>query len=422
MIDPPLSLSNEIDLADWSALSSAQIDLTPEQIQRAAHVSRSICVSDQRWQVYLTALGVLGFEQWMHDRAPELSVQVDHASIWQPAANLVSSACNVEVGAFKVCIISVGSWIDDCVSVPVAAFDAPDFAAHFYVLTQVVDEADTMAISGFLTYDHYRQMSLEAAPDWTYSLPCDAFNPDANALLLNLRCLEPSAIRLPEIDVTRSSARLREKLAGLRSQLQSQPAWDLLSVDEGLTLLSDPALVNALYAAIPQPSINARLWLRNQLDAVAQELGWMLMPVFSPVRTLREEFDSIRSSLEQQGVQIPTSARGAYRSLKSNQGSFRLYAITWMLSENADEPAWMLLVALGAEPGAEMPRSLRLEIRDPVESLFDQSLDATSRGILYAQVLGNWNEKFWVTVTANATDVFEIPPFGFAIDEHRPNH
>lgn len=416
MIDQPLFLPNENNGIDWDALSPAQLELLPEQIQQAAQVSRSIRVADQRWQVYLTALGVFGFEQWLHDRAPELSVQVDQSSIWEPTANLVSAACNVRVGAFKICLISVGSVVDDRVSISVATFDLPDFAAHFYVLMQVIEEEEKVAISGFLTYEQYRQMSLTREPDWTYSLPLEAFNSDANALLLNLRCLEPTAIRLPALDVTRSSATLRERLSGLRSQLQTQPAWNLLSVDEGLTLLSDPVLVNSLYAETTQPLINAGLWLRNQMDTVAQELGWMLMPVFSPVRSLREEFDSIRSSLELQGVQIPPSARGAYRSLSSDQGSVRLYAITWVLSEDANQPEWMLLVALGAEPGTEMPSSLTLEIRDETQTLFVQTLEDTHRGVLYAQVVGNWDERFWVTITANAIDVFEIPPFGFAID------
>jgi hypothetical protein len=416
MIDQPLSLPNENDVIDWGALNSAQIELSPEQIQRAAQVSRSIRFSDQRWQVYLTALGTLGFEQWVRDRAPELAIQVNQSSIWQTTANLVAAACDVRVGAFKICVLSVGNLVDDPVSVPVAAFDLPDFAAHFYILMQVIEEEEKVAVSGFLSYEQYRQMALKADSDWTYSLPLDSFNSDANALLLNLRCLAANAIRLPAMDVTRSSSGLREKLSELQFYLQSQPAWELLSVEEGLTLLSDSTLVNSLYEVTPQPSINAGLWLRNQIDTIAQELGWMLMPVFSPLRSLREEFDSIRSSLDLQGVQIPTSARGAYRSLKSEQGSFRVYAITWMLSENPNQSEWMLLVALGAEPGADLPRSLRLEIRDETQTLFDQSLEETNRGVLYAQVLGNWDERFWVTVTADDTDVFEIPPFGFAID------
>jgi hypothetical protein len=429
MIDQPLFLPHDIDLLDWDVPNSAEINLSSVQIDRAAQVSQDIRNSDQRWQVYLTALGVLGFEQWMHERAPELSVTVEESSIWQPSANLISAGCHVRVGSFKVCVISAGSLMGDRVSVPIAAFNAPDFASHFYVLTQVFEEEDTLAVSGFLTYDQYRRIqgSLIAEQDWTYSLPLEAFNPDTNTLLLNLRCLAPNAIRLPDL-AFRSTAELRSNIVELRSQLQSQAAWNVLSLDEGLTLLSDPMLVNSVYGTtsetIAQPVINTGLWWRHQIDQVAQDLGWMLMPV-SVMRSMRERsfrggFDAIRSSLEKQGVQIPDTAGGAYRTLRTGQGSFRVYAITWRVSENTEQPEWQLLVALGAEPETDMPRSLRLEIRDEGQTLVDQSLDETRRGIVYGKAVANWNEQLWITVTANSTNIFEIPPLGFEMDQFLP--
>jgi hypothetical protein len=260
-------------------------------------------------------------------------------------------------------------------------------------------------------------------------LPLEAFNTDTDALLLNLRCLAPNAIRLPDL-VFQSSARLQAKIEELRSQLQSQAAWTVLSLDEGLTLLSDPMLVNSVYGTtsetIAQPVINTGLWWRQQIDQVAQDLGWMLVPIpalqallAGPLRGFRG-FDEIRTALEEEGIQIPSTAGGAYRSLRAEQGSFRVYAITWMLSENTDQPEWKLVVALGAEPETMMPRSLRLQIRDEEQPLVDQSLEDTRRGVLYGEVIANWNERFWVTVTANGTSIFEIPPLGFEIDQSSP--
>jgi hypothetical protein len=430
MIDQPLSLPNDIDALDWDVLNSAEIDLSSTQIERAATVSRGIRVSEQRWQVYLTALGVLGFEQWIHERAPELSVDIEHCSIWQPSANVISAGCQVRVGSFKVCVVSVGSVMGDRVSVPIAAFEAPDFAAHFYVLTQVFEEEETLAVSGFLSYDQYRRVqgSLAVEQDWNYSLPLEAFNIDTDALLLNLRCLAPDAIRLPDL-VFRSIARLQANSIELRSQLQSQAVWNVLSVDEGLTLLSDPDLINSLYQttsegeAEPQP-VDAGLWWREQLDRVAQDLGWMLMPISvmrsTRGRSMRGGFDAIRSGLENQGIQIPDTAGGAYQTLRTEQGSFRVYAITWRLPEATDQPEWQLLVALGAEPETDMPRSLRLEIRDEGQTLVDQSSDDTRKEIVYGEAVAQWNEQLWITVTANHTTTFEIPPLKFEIDEFSP--
>ncbi len=426
MIDQPASMSDLPDLSDWQTLNETRTELSPEHFQTAARLSKSI-PSQQRWQVYLCALGALGFEQWLKERAINLHFQQRSASIWQPAyANLLAAACNIQVGSFKLCLITSSSLTAQH-SIPFAVFDIPDFTAHFYVLMQVEEEEQQVAVSGFMSYQqyqHYQQTArLQINSDWTYTLPSTWFNPDPDALLLNLRCLEADAIQLPaplpSIDNNITIA-LRQKLSKLKSQLQTQHPWELLTVKEGITLMSNPGLVDWVYQAangsLALPLINVGDWLHNRLDAVAQELGWMLMPslALSQMRSLAEDFDKIRAGLEQQGIHIPPAARGAFRDLDYERGSFRLYAIMWMLSES--EPEWMLLIALGSQPQAQMPATIKLEVRDETQPLFTQSLSDTSQGILYAQVIGNWNERFWVNVTADDEAVFEIPPFGLELE------
>ncbi|ARV59866.1 hypothetical protein BZZ01_15610 [Nostocales cyanobacterium HT-58-2] len=428
MIDQPTSMPDLTDLLDWRSLNDTQTELLPEQLQTAARLSQSIHLLDQRWQVYLAALAALGFEQWLSDRAPDLRVHSKDALIWQPSyANLIAAVCNLQVGSFKLCIVASSSLDDNQVSFPSAVFDIPDFAAHFYVPIQVDEEQQQVAVSGFLNYQQYQRYqaaaSLQPEQDWTYTLPLTWFNPDPNALLLNLRCLEPNAIVLPTTAFRQqeSDAALRQKLTTLQSQLPSKPLWELLTVEEGKTLLQNPELVNWVYeVSTPprsQPLINVGLWLRNQLDTVAQELGWMLMPSLAPsaLRSLQEEFYKVRTALEQQGVHIPPTARGAYRDLSWEQGSLRLYAVTWVISEELDCPEWMLLIALSPQQRTQTSMHLNLEIRDETQKLFEQSQDDTSQGVLYAQVIGNWGERFWVTVSANEA-IFEIPPFGFELE------
>ena len=429
MINHPTSDIDFDDYFDWPSLET-RTQLLPEHLQRSIHITESIHLSQQRWAVYLCALGTLGFEQWLKSRAPDLEIHSDSASIWQPAiADLLAAACNIQVGAFKICVITASIYNDQH-SIPHAVFDIPDFAAHFYVLMQVEEEEEQVAISGFMNYEQYRSYQqtarLQIEPDWTYTLPQSWFNSDPNALLLNLRCLHPDAIQLPaNIPSIESNtvAALKQKLTRLKPQLQNQHPWELLTVNEGTKLLSNPDLINWVYqAATPslvQPLINVGLWLNNQIDTVAQELGWMLMPLpalsgLRSVRSLEENFDQIRASLEQQGVYIPSSARGAYRDLDSEQSSLRMYAIIWEVTETPDNPEWTLLIALGSQPEAQMPNTLTLEVRDETQQLFEQSLSDSSQGILYAQVIGNLNEQFWVTVTANDI-VFEIPPFGLGL-------
>ncbi|OUL20963.1 hypothetical protein BV378_28270 [Nostoc sp. RF31YmG] len=431
MIHQPTSNLDFNDYLDWHSLNETRTELLPEHLKRAVRLAESIHLSQQRWQVYLCALATLGFEQWLKERAPELQIHSDSASIWQPAtANLLAVACNIQVGAFKICVITA-SVLTDQHSIPHAVFDIPDFAAHFYVLMQVEESEQQVAISGFINYEQYRSyqqtVRLQIEQDWTYTLPQSWFNSDPNALLLNLRCLNPDAIQLPanipSIETNTVTA-LKQKLAIIKPQLQNLYPWELLTVNEGIILLSNPDLINWVYkAATPslvQPLINVGLWLNNEIDRVAQELGWMLMPLpalsqLRSLRSLQENFDQIRASLEQQGVYIPPSARGAYCDLDSEQTSLRMYAITWEVTETPDNPEWTLLIALGSQPQAQMPNTLTLEVRDETKQLFEQSLLDTSQGILYTQVIGNWNERFWVTITADNT-VFEIPPFGLELE------
>ena len=404
---------------DWQSLNETRTELLPEHFQKAARLSQSIHLPQQRWEVYLCALGVLGFEQWLLERAPDLQFECDRASIWQPAyANLFTAACNIKVGNFKVCVLTNSS-------VPFAVLDIPNFTAHFYVLLQVEEEEQIAAVSGFMSYEQYlnyqQKANLQVDSDWTYTIPSTWFYSNPNALLLNLRCLDADAIQLPTtIAQNHTATALREKLSALTSQLQKQHFSQLLSVKEATTLLSNPDLIDWAYKIVnpsfAQPLINVGLWLRDRIDAVASELGWMLMPslAVSELRSLEEEFKQIRSGLAKSGVQIPSTARGAYRDLESDRHLVRLYAIMWVLSETGDNKEWMLLIALGSQPQGQMPK-MKLEVRDETELLFTESLEDTNKGILYAQVIGNWEERFWVTVIVDNETVFEIPPFGMEL-------
>ncbi|BAY62364.1 hypothetical protein NIES22_24380 [Calothrix brevissima NIES-22] len=423
---PDLDLTDDLD---WYPLNETQTELLPEHLNQAIRLSQSINLSQQRWEVYLCALGTLGFTQWLKERAPDLEIHSDAASIWQPAtANLLAAACNIQVGAFKICVITA-SVFNDQHSIPHAVLEIPDFAAHFYVLMQVQEEEQQVAISGFMNYEQYRSYQqtakLQIERDWTYTLPQSCFNSNPNALLLNLRCLHPDAIQLPAIVPveTNKVVALKQKLIRLKPQLKNQYLWDLLTVNESITLFSNLDLINWVYQAakpsLLQPIINVGAWLNNQIDTVTQELGWLLMPLpaFSEMRSFRyaqESFDPIRASLEQNRVYIPVSARGAYRDLDSEHSSVRMYAITWELTETPDNPEWTLLIVLGSQPDATMPNTLTLEVRDETQQLFQQSLTDTSQGILYAQVIGSLNEQFSVIVTAD-DNVFEIPPFGLGV-------
>lgn len=424
-----------LDISDlFHSLNETRTELLPEHFQQAASLSKSIPLLQQRWQIYLSILGVLGFQEWLNERATDLELDIESASIWQPEyANLCNAACNIRVGKFTICILTVSNFSYENPA-PFAVFDIPNFTAHFYVFMEVNEEQEQVAISGFMNYEQFCNYQISAElkinPDWTYNIPKTWFNSDANTLLLNLRCLDANAIQLPAATqvIENDVMLLQQKLERSKAQLQTRHPWELLTIAEGKTLLSDSKLMNWVFqSATPsplQPLINVGNWLNNQIDAVAEELGWMLMPLpefsqlrSSKIRSLQKEFERIRGGLEQEGIDIPSTARGAFRDFECEAGSLRLYAMTWKLSEVSENPEWMLLITLGSKAEEELPRSLQLEVRDETQQLFLQSLQDTNQGILYTQVIGNSDEKFWVTVTIDDEFVLKIPPFGLELEE-----
>ncbi|MBF2063587.1 MAG: DUF1822 family protein [Calothrix sp. C42_A2020_038] len=401
---------------DWQSLGNTSVQLAPEQIRRAAQLSLSITYPQQCWHVYRCALGVIGFEQWLSERSPDLQVQVNQSSIWQPAyANLLSAASNIQVGAFKICIITA-SQVGDLHSIPLAVLDVASLTAHFYVLMQVEEELQQVSVFGFTSYGELQsQRNKLQVEEWNYCLPTNKLNFDPDALLLNLRCLDTSAIELPVSTVqTDLTTNLQQKLANLQSGFKQHPA-QFLTLPEVRVLFSNSDFINRLYALThvqPQPLVNIGLWLRNQIDTVASELGWMLMPTLAPSAMRNfDDFKRIRDGLEARKIYIPSTARGASRELKSECGGVKLYAIVWKLDENPN-PEWMMLITLGCIADIPMPKTLRLQVRDQTQELFNQYQEDTTNGILYAKVIGDSNDRFWITVTADDTAVFELPPFG----------
>ncbi|BAZ39327.1 hypothetical protein NIES4101_52790 [Calothrix sp. NIES-4101] len=420
---PPTPDSNNFDLLDWHCFNDTRIELQPADLQQAANLSQSIHQPEQRWQVYLCALGALGFAQWLQERDSHLTININQASIWQPAyANLVAAACKIQVGNFQVCLVTANKFNNQH-SFPFAVFDVPELVAHFYVLMQVDEEQNQVAISGFINYEQYLQYQNSAHPeiesDWTYTLPESIFNQDVDKLLLNLRCLDENAIQLPITSTTPTEKviALQQKLESVKSQIPTKQLCELITLAEAQVLLNNPELINWIYKAttpsIIQPLINVGLWLQNQIDNVAQELGWMLMPsvALSQMRDFSEGFDAIRSTLETTGVYIPLTAGGAFRDLDSECGSLRLYAIMWLLDEVSDTQEWVLLIALGSQPHTAMPQNIKLEINDETQILVSELFADSSKGIPYGRVIGDVNERFQVTVTVEDA-VFEIPPFG----------
>ena len=143
---------NSMNVSDYlEMLPPRAIALTVEQIDQARQRSRAVTHPDQQWQTYLNTLALLGFEQWLHQRASDVLTHSLDDSIMQ-LSGIPPVVCNIIVNDFKVCLIPVESQPDE-VEIPAVVIYSPEFAAHFYVTVAVYEEQSQIAVHSFLRHD-----------------------------------------------------------------------------------------------------------------------------------------------------------------------------------------------------------------------------------------------------------------------------
>ncbi len=154
---------NAIELTEFECLPADAISLSPAHIDHALELSQRSPQTENRWQIYLTALALAGVEQWLHDRTPDLSVQQTHCTLLSsPFTDATTAACNLQVNGFKLCILGTESVFDDAIAIPAAAIDSSDCVAHFYVPVEVYEEQAHIRLWGFYAMTSYNNVS----PSW----------------------------------------------------------------------------------------------------------------------------------------------------------------------------------------------------------------------------------------------------------------
>lgn len=197
--------STLVNSTDLRLLLPEVILLESEYFARASKISNQVTDQAHQWQTYLNALGLLGFEQWLKERLPEQPVTRDTKTI--------EAVGNLNVGDFKLSVIATEHLLDEVVNLPQYAINKPDFAAHFYVVLEVLEEQEQVIIRGFLRYDqlvNYRNQAHLQIRDNCYQLPLKEFDTEPNHLLYYSRFLEPTAIPLPIV----SNKPVEENLLG----------------------------------------------------------------------------------------------------------------------------------------------------------------------------------------------------------------
>jgi hypothetical protein len=442
-------------LLDFEVLPLETITLSPAAIDEAVTLSAQITNPQRQWQTYLNALGLFGFQEWLVQRDSLIEIEREKTSLFKPEiANVIEAVIDLTINNFKLCLITTGSLTDEEVTIPRAIIDLPEFVPHFYILMEVQEEEEIAVIRGFLSYNQLVELretvNLQAAEDWTYQLPLTWFDGNCDRLLLNLRCLSPSAIPLPLLPNNRlmQLAQIRSHLARLLPQLESpqRQLWQVLTWEEGAVVLTNPELLNWIYQLqrqngavsdinstnylsdllqlLTEKAMNVGRWLWNELDELGREFSWQLLPDLTPAAALRserssatlsptEEFQVIIRELHNNNLDIPPEARGAYRNLELAGISLRFYALTWALV-SGEISEWTLLLVVGMPVGIPIPYGLKLRVSDRTGILVEQGLDVDDNSsYFFTSVVGNWDEKFLATVSFGSVIEETLPPFSF---------
>jgi hypothetical protein len=361
-------------------LTEDSISLTLEQVNLAAELSQTLATHPrQQWQAYLSLLAKLGTIEWLQQRAPELSLENDLSQVY------ASSIHQLQVGDFRLNIIVTDSSLNSEICVPRGCLEDSTNPVDFHVLIEVIEDSPVLeeteeqvnvAILGYLSPTQLKQNNPIILDDELALISTDLFEFKPDQLLLYLRCLEPEKV----------------------SQPQS---------------ITEPQESS-------QPILNVGNWLKNQLGQVAEELSWTLLPplsyssAFRDLRSPMELFsDAVTELRNQAQLVIPFEARTAYREIVWGDVAMRLYVTTWQIDTDINSPEWMLLLLLTAQPSSNLPVGTQLTVRDELQVLEEPVLNDPTKDYIYAQVIGAYNEPFYVTISLHNGTAITLPPFTF---------
>lgn len=341
-------------------LSANTVDLSETATQWAARISQPTVNPDEQWEGFIQAIAIAGFKQWLGEGS--LSLNATYAEEHVP-----NTGINLQVEGYQICVIASNLGGEE-VSIDLA--ETP----HLYVLVAVREEANQVDIIGAL--DHKRLVQFASANQaTTYQVPTMLFTIEPEQMLLYFSCLEPDSV---VSRVAISSNTRREMVA--------------------------------------DQAINVGLWLQDQVDELAAQLSWRLLPppvAISAMRPVRRPVEAVVDALSVQGVQLPTEARGASGLVNIDAFTGQLYAWAWPLTVE-DQVEWRLLLLLGPALGQVLPAGVQLQVSDSRSVLVQESLSVTSvDAYLYTQVQGTQAEKFWLRIILPGGAERTLPAFEF---------
>mgnify|MGYP001796178649 CR=1 FL=1 len=355
------------------ALPLEAIEIEPKDFQEASAISHKITDEALRWQTYQNALALISLERWLKQRKPELQINKSQCSIFQPQSTTINAIYNLKVNDLIICLINSNDLIEEFVTVTKNTVDSGELAAHFYVLTEVLEEQEEVIINGFVRYDqlnnYLKSGSLQTSHDDYYQLPLSLFESQLNQLLLYFGFLTPNAIPLP------------------------------------VAVSSDiPYLEEALGKA-GQSIVNLSHWLHGAFDTGWQATEQVLAPSFRTTLAFRfrdarnQKTDAAKSSLS--GVK-----RGKLLNLGIEQAGKSLVLIVGF--EAVENKKFQVLVDI--YPTTEqtyLPQNLQLMVLDETGKAVMQVQTRNTNKNIYLDFKGNPGERFSIKVILGDTSITE---------------
>jgi Protein of unknown function (DUF1822) len=363
-------------MPDYEPLTGQVLVLDDAMVDRAYALSQRSLDRTKRWSIYLNGLAVEAFQQWLKQERPEFTLQLNGCKINEPdRPDGTTAAENLHLNGFNLCVVAVPSLPDSVVSLPRSVLEP--IQSHFYVTIAIYEELRQATVQSFVRWDDLKKQDLthlHTNRDGSYALPTEWFNSELDRLLLYLTCAEPEA--LP----THGSLSLRQLLV--------------------------------------QPAVELGNWVKQQWQELEEQAGWLLMPEWQMAGALRssastattrtsDDFVKVLQDLASQGVDLPANGRAAYRTVQLGAMPLDLCVLTAPLGEKE----WSLLLLVKPQADQMLPGGLQLQIGDGQSILVQQQVNGDEKGSLYAQIVGDLDEQFEVTLSQPDGTALLLPPF-----------
>lgn len=450
-------------LSNWSANSEA-VFLDKDEYTDYLQALQNDCSSLDQQSPFVIAL--VGFQEWLAEWVPGARINLPDCSLCDPTLGpFIDAICNLQVNHLRVCLIVVNE-LAESIPFPRAAIELPEFIADFYGLIQVgsfkennfiASQEVPITICGFLHYQQLRQRdpleTLILRPDWHDLMPTDWF--DVSPATFR-HYLQGQTATLVPTDTSSSS---------LVSLLLHQPAleqsvidyftqhllltplhlWEVFSWEQGKIILTCPELriwwqdisqscsqskatvgaeaiarFQVVLQQLTQTTFNTWNWLTRHLgetlDEVSHRWQWTLRPpLVESFRGKVNSYQQLIAELQRQGIRVPAQANNAYLDFELAGYWLRLLVIPIpaLSATSSHTQEWRLVTVLEAQPNCHLPPKIRLQIRDHTQILEDQQLKENSRGCLWSCVVGDYQERFWVTIQLESGLSLTLPPFTY---------